>query len=243
MVYLITPLCLFLSTLLGDRLTGPIVSGGVAMAINLVIMAASYANRHTPSFVFQPKTGWVEIAFAALVTFFHGFTLAMVPGLPTYIIGGLSSYSLFAGRCPESAVYRDNDEEFALGSNHYQRPLSNILLAVVMIVMDLDQTWLFIAIYFLHVLGIIAHPWVTIVWAIEQVSMHLLGSSPRASDFRILLGFFLNITFVAVCIFISQFGAKPLQVTCVLLAYVSSLNFMGKLGIIEPSAKPKGFNS
>lgn len=32
---------------------------------------------------------------------------------------GLSGYSLFSHKCPEGAIYRDNEAEFGLGSNHY----------------------------------------------------------------------------------------------------------------------------
>ena len=64
-------------------------------------------------------------------------------------------------------MYRDNDQEFTLGSNHYQRAISNIMTAVIMYQLGLNQTWLFIVVYFMHVLGIIAHPLVTVFWALE----------------------------------------------------------------------------
>jgi hypothetical protein len=49
----------------------------------------------------------------------------------SYILMSLSSYSLFSKNCPESAVYADNDSEFQIGSNHYQRPLHVIMCVVV----------------------------------------------------------------------------------------------------------------
>ena len=104
------------ATLFEEVLTGALVAGSIATLINLVIMAISYGKK---SFLFPAKSGVIEIVFCSLVTFAHGFLLTYVPGGPTYIISGFSSYSLFSSRCPESAVYLDNDQEFALGSNHY----------------------------------------------------------------------------------------------------------------------------
>jgi hypothetical protein len=180
------------------------------MVINLAIMALSYFKRQEEAaFLFPPKSGFIEIIFCTLITFGHGFTLALVPGIPTYVMSAFASYSLFSGRCPESAVYRDNDQEFTLGSNHYQRAISNIMTAVIMYQLDLDQTWLFIVVYVMHVLGIIAHPLVTVFWALEQISIHLLGTSPRASDSRILAGLLLNVGFVAICFYVKSFGAVP----------------------------------
>ena len=186
------------------------------MAINIIIMALSYSKRQEEAaFIFPPKSGLVEILFCTLVTFGHGFSLALVPGIPTYVMSAFASYSLFSGRCPESAVYRDNDQEFTMGSNHYQRAISNIITAVILYQFNqlyqigLDQTWVFIVVYFMHVFGIIAHPLVTILWALEQISIHVLGTTPRASDSRILMGLLLNVGFVAICTYVKSFGAIP----------------------------------
>ena len=138
LVYLITPIFLVgASTLIGsDHLVGALIAGAGPMAINLAIMVFSYAKRQEEgAFLFPAKSSILEIVFCSLVTFGHGFALASVPepGVTTYLMGAFASYSLFSGRCPESAVYRDNDQEFTFGSNHYQRPISNILTAVIMI--------------------------------------------------------------------------------------------------------------
>ena len=57
----------------------------------------------------------------------------------------------------------------------------------------------FIVIYVLQVIGILSHPVVNILWALEQFSIHVLGTSPRASDGRIVLSFCVNLVFVAIC--------------------------------------------
>jgi hypothetical protein len=57
----------------------------------------------------------------------------------------------------------------------------------------------FIVVYVLQVIGILSHPVVNILWALEQFSIHVLGTSPRASDGRIVLSFCVNLVFVAIC--------------------------------------------
>ena len=47
------------------------------------------------------------------------------------ILIALSGYSLFSQRCPEIAIYRDNEQEFGFGSNHYQRQLYFVALAAI----------------------------------------------------------------------------------------------------------------
>jgi hypothetical protein len=57
----------------------------------------------------------------------------------------------------------------------------------------------FLVVYVLQVIGVLSHPVVNILWALEQLSIHVLGTSPRASDGRIVLSFCLNLVFVAIC--------------------------------------------
>ena len=57
----------------------------------------------------------------------------------------------------------------------------------------------FFVVYVLQVIGILSHPVVNILCALEQFSIHVLGTSPRASDGRIVLSFCLNLVFVAIC--------------------------------------------
>jgi hypothetical protein len=53
--------------------------------------------------------------------------------MPWLVLVGLSSYSLFSHHCPESAIYRDNDQELAWGSNHYQRVVFNIIISLALL--------------------------------------------------------------------------------------------------------------
>ena len=87
-------------------------------------------------FLFPPKQSIMEIvlcsvltlAYGALMAYaFHPSTMSLFYGseqglassLPWLVLVGLSSYSLFSHHCPESAIYRDNDQELGWGSNHY----------------------------------------------------------------------------------------------------------------------------
>ena len=103
--------------------------------INLVVMgiSAQQKGQDESSFTFLfPTKSPVEIMVCSIVTFAQGYLLTLMDlNIIVLIVAGLSSYSLYSGRCPESAVYRDNDDEFAFGSNHYKRPIYNIALAAV----------------------------------------------------------------------------------------------------------------
>jgi hypothetical protein len=102
-------------------------------------------------FLFPAKSSLLEVAYCALLTFaygalmtyaFHPATMMSLYGveqslaanIPQLILIGLSSYSLFSHHCPESAIYRDNDQELDWGSNHYQRVIFYILIAIGLIV-------------------------------------------------------------------------------------------------------------
>jgi len=87
-------------------------------------------------FLFPPKQSSMEIVLCSMLTLaygammayaFHPYTMSLFYGseqglassLPLLVLVGLSSYSLFSHHCPESAIYRDNDQELGWGSNHY----------------------------------------------------------------------------------------------------------------------------
>ena len=146
-------------------------------------------------FLFPARSGKAEIALCALLTFAYGALMVYVlhPTTLTYffdddrdlaslipllIFVGLSSFSLFSGRCPESAVYLNNDQELNWGSNHYQRATYYILIAVYLVACEAAEVEMtqagsevvyasFIIVYVLQVLGILSHPVVTIFWAME----------------------------------------------------------------------------
>lgn len=49
----------------------------------------------------------------------NGFEDGIAGKIPHLVLMGLSSYSLFSAHCPEIGIYRDNDSELEVGSNHY----------------------------------------------------------------------------------------------------------------------------
>jgi hypothetical protein len=56
---------------------------------------------------------------------------------------------------------------------------------------------MFLTVYVLQAFGVLSHPVVTTLWAMEQASEHLFGSTARASDSRIVMYFVLNVGFIA----------------------------------------------
>ena len=50
------------------------------------------------------------------------------------------------------------------------------------------------------------------------------------------MGLLLNLGFVAICTWVSRFGANAETVTTVLLAFIASHNILGSLGIKKPLA-------
>lgn len=55
-----------------------------------------------------------------------------------------------------------------------------------------------IIIQFLNMFGVLSNVWVTLMYLLEQASMHLLGGTARSSDLRIVISFVLNFTIALV---------------------------------------------
>jgi hypothetical protein len=202
-----------------------------------------------------PKKSVIEAIWSTLVAFGYGAAMTYICHAQTFeafrqpqdvgsvaqviIFTGLSGYSLFSHRCPESAIYRDNELEFQYGSNHYQRQLYFIALGVVMLFCenieidkDIGFWWTMVpVIYFLQALGLLSHPVVTMAYLVEQLSIHVLGGSPRATDLRIYLFFLVNFGFV-VLIHFTNSDTKPLLF--VALSFIGSHNLFSSLGLIKP---------
>lgn len=205
----------------------------------LVCFILTFANGALMTFVFHPTT---------LFYFFEDFntTAVLITGL---IVSGLSSYCLFSAHCPESAIYRDNDIYFAFGSNHYQRVVSNLVIALTIILLEANEVeltqktaglvyWMFLIVYLLQAFGVLSHPIVTALWAVEQVSEHLLGSTARASDARIIMFFILNVGFVVFSAYLGSIDRNSkrqsmvaLRLSTVLLSFLASHNLFGSLGM------------
>ena len=205
-----------------------IVGGAVPLVINVVLMIVALSlgsdedsQKSGFLFLFPAKSGAFEVLLAAVLTFVNGALMVYIVNpettgedlgtrIPHLVIIGLSSYSLFSQHCPEVAIYRDNDQELNWGSNHYQRSTYCSLLGLAVLAIneggwawgsDKMVPWLyhaFIIVYFLQVFGMLSHPLVTLLWAMEQASVHLFGGSPRASDLRILVSFVITSVFIAV---------------------------------------------
>lgn len=85
-------------------------------------------------------------------------------------------------------------------------------------------------------LGILGNPVVTLMWFLEQVDVHVLGSTPRASDSRIVLSFCINSVIVIGMYFLGQeYMKRPeANIMGVVLAWVFSHNAMFGFGIMKP---------
>ena len=83
--------------------------------------------------------------------------------------------------------------------------------------------------------GLLSNPFVTTAWALEQLDVHVLGSTPRASDLRILLSFICNLGAVIACnapkMHENPSGAI-IHITG--LSYVFSHNIFKCLGLKKP---------
>ena len=169
----------------------------------------------------------------------------LASAVPLLIFIGLSGFSLFSHHCPEGAVYRDNDQELDWGSNHYQRATYFILIAAALLACERAGVQLgqgaealyasFMIVYALQVLGILSHPIVTLLWAMEQVSIHVLGTTARASDIRVVLSFILNGIFVSIGLILgSASGQTAMLVAMVALSFLASHNLLLSLGLRKP---------
>lgn len=158
-----------------------------------------------------------------------------------------SSYSLFSRPIPESTPYLSNDS-FSIYSSHYQRVgYSLIIVGCVCIaefgaeangnLMKLQGPFIgayivnFI-VFILQMFGVLSNPLVTLMWAMEQADIHALGSTPRASDSRILMSLSLNAGIVIAMYFINDFSNAI--VLGVILAWIFSHNFTLGIGMVRP---------
>jgi len=81
----------------------------------------------------------------------------------------------------------------------------------------------------------IGSPMVTLMWAMEQADFHILGSTPRSSDIRIVLSFFINVAFViAMYILALNKSYEEGLIMANILAFFSSHNVWFDLGIKLP---------
>ena len=173
---------------------------------------------------------------------YYGLTIAVVT---------LSSYSLFSKPIPESTPYLTSDS-FSVFSAHYQRVGYSVLIVGCVCITEFsaadtgDLNYLqgsFAIAYIVHfvvlvlqMLGILGNPMVSVMWFLEQADVHVFGSTPRASDFRIVLSFCLNSAIVIGIYFLGHENHKLAEAVImgVILAWVFSHNAMFGIGMIRP---------
>ena len=85
-------------------------------------------------------------------------------------------------------------------------------------------------------IGILPNPFVALLWALEQLDIHVLGSTPRASDGRIIMSYIINVIFAGLLWFVYNNLQKPSLSLMLMpiLAYLSSHNVFHTLGITKP---------
>ena len=107
----------------------------------------------------------VAFGYGVMMTYaIHPVTFIMTSGqdnvgmaIVIALFTGMSGHCILGQPCPETAIYRDNEQEFGWGSNHYQRPLFFIIIAGAMMISESammlfgQSFWhsIFIIIYFL----------------------------------------------------------------------------------------------
>lgn len=159
----------------------------------------------------------------------------------------LSSYSLFSRPIPESTPYLSNDS-FSIYSSHYQRVGYSLIIVGCVCITEFGADYngylrklqgSFVAAYIvnfivlvLQIFGVLSNPLVTLMWAMEQADVHALGSTPRASDSRIVMSLCLNAGIVIAMYFIKDFSNAI--VLGVILAWVFSHNFTLGIGMVRP---------
>lgn len=199
----------------------------------------------------------ITYAYGALMTYmFHPTTVdywtynfgqpsTFAVSAPYMILVALASYSLFSKQSPEIAIYLDNTEDFDFGSSHYQRAVNYIVLAGIMAILEATRLALlaslaaqfynaFIIMYFLQVFGALSNFWASLMWLLEQVNVHVLGGTARASDARIVLSFIINSGLLAGWTAIAgDSGAKPAILRAIIgaHAWINAHNFLFDLGI------------
>jgi hypothetical protein len=73
------------------------------------------------------------------------------------------------------------------------------------------------------------------MYVFEQIDIHLFGSTPRASDLRIVFSFVMNLGFVIAMNILAKYKSYPEAIIMgVILAYFSSHNVFHNLGLIKP---------
>mmetsp|Transcript_26744 Transcript_26744/g.25762 ORF Transcript_26744/g.25762 Transcript_26744/m.25762 type:complete len:717 (+) Transcript_26744:491-2641(+) len=215
-------------------------------------------------FLFPARSGVLELTHVILLSglygagmtyLAHSYTIEVFTGesdssgqlvslVLLLIVVLFSSYSLFSKPIIESTPYLQSDN-FSLFSHHYQRIYYSLILCLVAVILEAREVafemsmfpyYLNLIFLLLQMLGILSNPFVLLVWAMEQIDVHVYGATYRASDSRILFSFLVNTCAIALCVYLYQaidFEDYILLVVAI-LAFCSSNNLFFSLGIIKP---------
>lgn len=118
--------------------------------------------------------------------------------------------------------------------------------AIVVPFTEVKLFWdMIVIVYFLQVCGILSHPYVLFMYLIEQISIHLFGTSPRSSDIRILFYFVINFIFAYLSLPVlksttSIDSASAFIYLTVALSFLASHNLLFSLGMKRPFEKESG---
>jgi len=99
------------------------------------------------------------------------------------------------------------------------------------------QPYFAIAYYFnffalvMQMLGMLSNPLVTLMWGLEQVDVHVLGSTERASDLRIVGSILMNGAIVVGMYLIGEDKIGDAVIMGVGLAWIASHNLMLDIGM------------
>ena len=113
------------------------------------------------------------------------------------------------------------NDSFSIFSSHYQRVGYSLIILGSVCIAEFSSQYhstlasmnsyfqiayiLNFVVLILQMLGMLSNPVVTLMWFAEQVDVHVLGSTPRASDIRIVISFCFNSAIVIGMYYINNF--------------------------------------
>lgn len=140
LVLIIPPVVIgVISSVVSNLAAAVVISGALLVLFNGALMTLRWKKGEM---FLVPHRGMVESIVCIIITFLYGAAMTYLlhtstfeyyrpvkqtsnldhrtePMIMCLVMIGFSGYSLFSYKCPETAIYRDNESEFGLGSNHY----------------------------------------------------------------------------------------------------------------------------
>jgi hypothetical protein len=218
----------------------------------------------TFKFLFPHKNSFWELMYVLLLSIVYGTLCGyylqkerteLILGTDSHswfsIIGGIASgfngFSLISQTPPESTPYESNSKLGFIYSTNYMRPVYGASIILVELVMwELDEMFLgffeFLRIIFILLplffsFGLLSSLPASIAYGLEQIDIHAFGSTPRASDSRILMSVILNGVFVIISALLLGSSEKMLFVISAILGFIASHNILFNLGFLTLKRK------